>query len=649
MNFKSKFFILLVILSVIFTITCVSAEANQSEILCDDVDFHSFEELNQSISQSNGELNLTQDYKYDSGEILIEKDDKFVLNGNNHIIEGVSNCQVFDIESKEDVIFNNLTFRNCYNVTFMVSGPFILNNVKFINCSSMDYNHLLFAVHKLTINNCVFHITKANYGVIYNNAPLIINNSLFTGNISGRIISTQRDTLIIENSSFENISSNLTNLINYKGSNLIIKKSKFLNLHAPLSGAVIIGKFFPNIGKDNLNPFLIENCQFINCTSTNDGGAIYFDLDSGSENIKKGFNIIKSNFTNCISRFGGAIAIQGGIINIIESNFINNSADFEGGAIFTTWSNLNISNSNFINNSAVKNAGAIYFDKGKLTINQSYLLNNNVFKESVDVANCIYAHDVKAYFTNSTFDNGGIGVYADFADNSKLENINKNDDIFIMDNKNYIVSVESNGIKLNLTKNESVIDVLPSRYDLRDFGWVTPIKRQGDNDDCWAFATASSLESSLLKATGVVYNLSQNYVQKLQLKYYPIGDLRNSLTGFAYSGLGYALSWYGALPLDSAYDDRGMISDTDLDDARIHLQDAMIIFGHQDDTSDLIKQAIMKYGPVSVQLTSGYPVENLNTTGEDIAIMNHDIHFISIIGWDDNYCLGDYVGAWIVL
>ena len=74
------------------------------------------------------------------------------------------------------------------------------------------------------------------------------------------------------------------------------------------------------------------------------------------------------------------------------------------------------------------------------------------------------------------------------------------------------------------------------------------------------------------------------------MKYAQNGDLRVSLTGFSYSGLGYALSWYGVLPQDAPYDDRGMISDTDLNDPRIHVQDAMIIFGGRNDTQVLLKR-----------------------------------------------------------
>ena len=358
-------------------------------------------------------------------------------------------------------------------------------------------------------------------------------------------------------------------------------------------------------------------------------------------------NIIESNFTDCSSRYGGAIAILGGTLNINQSNFINNSADFEGGAIYSTWTGLNISNSSFINNSAIKNAGAICFNKGKLTVNQSSFTANRVIEESSTSSRAIYAHDVDAYLGNSIFDNGGISVYADFAEDSKLENIERNDDIFLMDNHEYIVSVESRGIKINLTNNEISISSLPSRFDARDWGWTTPAKIQGDNYDCWAFATIASIETALAKSTGVLYNLSMNYAQKLQLKYYNVGDLRISLTGFSYSGPGYALSWYGVLPVDSDYDDRGMIADTDMADKRIHVQDVMFIYTGMNDTIDLIKRAIISYGAVTVQYYVMESMDEIPTEGDNIAITCHDTHFISLIGWDDNYDTSESKGVWI--
>ena len=643
-------------------------EKNVDDLIDDGENYHTFTELNQSISESGDELYLTHDYRYDEN---LDKDtflneygmlrfsvDKgeFVINGNNHVIDGAGIGPTFDFENEEgNIVINDLTFKNFKKTALITYGKITLNNVNFTGCSEEEDGIIYVSSADLTVNGCSFYSNNASILISAYKSNVTVNNSIFSGNNNyGQAISASRWQLIIHNSIFENFSFNNGAMIDFKGHRFEMVNSSFINAHSDLSGGVILAKYFPaEITIDGekqyipSDPILIENCKFENVSCDNDGGAIHIDLDSGAQHIQKTMNIVGSNFTNCSSKYGGAISVLGGALNIESSKFLDNYASFEGGAIYSSWTALNITNSNFHNNSAAKNAGALYFDKGNLTIKGSDFISNKAHEESSTTANAIYAHDVAADFSDSTFDNGGVGVYADFASDST--NVEKNDDIFLMDNHNYIVSVETPGIKLNLINNEIIVDSLPSKFDARDWGWVTPGKLQGDNDDCWAFATVASLETSLLKSTGVAYNLSQNYVQKLQLKYYEIGDLRNSLTGFSYSGLGYALSWYGVLVTDADYDDRGMIADTDMDVPRIHVQDAMFIYTGMDDTIDLLKRAIIKYGAVTVQYYVLDPEVEIPTEGEDIALMDHATHYISLIGWDETRPIsdGDPNGLWI--
>ena len=145
------------------------------------------------------------------------------------------------------------------------------------------------------------------------------------------------------------------------------------------------------------------------------------------------------------------------------------------------------------------------------------------------------------------------------------------------------------------------------------------------------------MECSLLKSTGKLYNISENNIQNVQLKYNPIGDTRNNITGFAYSGLGHALSWNGiVMSQDDPYDQRGMISEVVETDDRIHLQDAKIIFGGKNDTVDSIKRAIMEYGSVSVQFTPTHDPYNFDDQAEQ------PTHFVALIGWDDTIPSKDF-------
>ncbi len=160
-------------------------------------------------------------------------------------------------------------------------------------------------------------------------------------------------------------------------------------------------------------------------------------------------------------------------------------------------------NYNVINSSAGSNAGAIYFDNGKLVIDKSNFTDNKVNSKFSSNESVIYANDVYADIRNSTFNNGGVAVYANFAGHSIIRDIDSTD-LFLMNNTDYPVSIENNGIRLNLTGNSVVVDKLPSRFDLRDWGWVSPLKFQEDSMACWAFATIAAVECSLLKATGVL-------------------------------------------------------------------------------------------------------------------------------------------------
>ena len=321
----------LITICVLFTVVGVSAEDNQTEIISQTHDYHSFTELNQSISQSTGELNLEYDYKYDNVKIIINKSEKFTINGNNHVLDGITGFDPLIFNSSDVVIINNLTFQNCINATITIESPVIFNNVKFINSSSSLFGGFIIAKNEIYFNNCIFQDDNSDETFINyheNSITSFKNSSFYGGNVDKGFLYINRANTIIENCTFENISSRICPAINYKGSNLTIKNSKFLNLNSRTSGGAIIGKFFPN--NETSTPFTIENCEFTNLTSTNDGGAMFFDMDSGSEYVVQILNVINSNFTNCESKYGGAIANLGGILNIINSTIMNNTVSFEG-------------------------------------------------------------------------------------------------------------------------------------------------------------------------------------------------------------------------------------------------------------------------------------------------------------------------------
>ena len=142
---KSKLRICLIILCVLFSLTAVSASDNQSEVISDSPDYHPFSELNQLISESEGEITLEYDYQCDGNIINIRKYEEFTINGNDHTIYGLDDTP-FIFQSKDTVIVNNLTFQNSVNAAIEVKSPVIFNNVRFINCTAQYLNIFFYRV-----------------------------------------------------------------------------------------------------------------------------------------------------------------------------------------------------------------------------------------------------------------------------------------------------------------------------------------------------------------------------------------------------------------------------------------------------------------------------------------------------------------------
>lgn len=53
---------------------------------------------------------------------------------------------------------------------------------------------------------------------------------------------------------------------------------------------------------------------------------------------------------------------------------------------------------------------------------------------------------------------------------------------------------------------------LPAKYDLRELGFMTPVRNQGSCGSCWAFAGAAALESALLKNGKASMDLSEQEI-----------------------------------------------------------------------------------------------------------------------------------------
>ena len=194
----------------------------------------------------------------------------------------------------------------------------------------------------------------------------------------------------------------------------------------------------------------------------------------------------------------------------------------------------------------------------------------------------------------------------------------------------------------------NVVSNFPSQYDLRDYGYVSPVKDQGNTGNCWAFAAMSALESYLLKFENTAYNLSSYWdLSENNLKNVMSSIGRNGTDfpvndgGTIFMALAYLLRWSGPVyEHDDPYGSNYNISSEDLNPIK-HVQGVKLIpYRTNPLDNDIIKEAIMQYGGVVLRMywdneflnNSSYCFyykDNYNSTGEG--------HAVTVIGCYDNY------------
>ena len=158
---------------------------------------------------------------------------------------------------------------------------------------------------------------------------------------------------------------------------LVLKNISFINGNAGEGAAVSVTKF--NRFSDNTVFLDIYNCIFANNTAVN-GGAVYVS-DS----------------------YGGYYLSDTAVLNIHNSTFLQNCAEFSAGAVYSL--SLNITYSSFINNSA-DNDGAIYATAAKIH-NSSFISNSAV--SCGGVMEIVDSIDIfESEFRNNSAEDGGV-------------------------------------------------------------------------------------------------------------------------------------------------------------------------------------------------------------------------------------------------
>ena len=370
-----------------------------------------FTDLQKAINMVEGDIHLSSNVtmldseadKFVNGIVVDHlvnlKCDGFTINANNL-------GRIFNVTSTADKL--NIYNANLINGNADIGGA-IYNtgsvyayNTAFKDNTAATMGGAVFNKGTLTIQKCIVDsndITKRtssaseDYGgaAIYNwyDSTLFIKNSTISNNLKnykngdyvvGAVTSLGKTT-ISQNSYFVNNSGRWGGAITTSGSSLPGKKVNELSISESTfsknGGLYGAGIFIEG------SEFTITSCVFDSNTASGKGNMTPNDNNGAAievTNTDKAITgtISKTKFTNNKAQYGGAIDICAGTIKILNSKFINNSADVEGGAIDINAANGNpkvtISSSNFINNSAP--VGGAICNVYDLTVKGSTFIDN---------------------------------------------------------------------------------------------------------------------------------------------------------------------------------------------------------------------------------------------------------------------------------
>ena len=631
-------------------------------------DVGSFTDLMNDIRNSGDVFEVERDYIFDDetdeeDSVVISKNN-FVINGNGYTIDGNNQSGIFTIKGT-NVIINNLTFVNANSqvgsvLNIMADCAVSTNNVTFEN-NTANYG-IVFARGTYVSNNDKFlDSTTRDIGVIslYNSNAFIINALMMSSKeLSwGFIYDYQNSSITVLNSTFANTTSNYSTAIKSSKESRI-ENSKFINLHAEFSAGAIAVKMADDC--------IINNCTFINVTSNMNGGAILADINDPA--YFKRVVIYNSKFVNSYSKFGGAIMQYGSRLTVDNCSFTNNSALFDGGAIYSSYAELYLLNSVFDENWAQYDGddrntygGTIFCDMGGFNFINSALTNSYA-----KLGAAIYMYDSNYYIVNSTFNNNfnSNGRYDDIFTEFDMKTAFLENNTYSgkgsvsLNNTNYETIINATGMKLDLINNTIDVTTLPSKFDLRDWGWVSPVADQGYMGSCWAFGTTGAIESAVLRYLGLEIDISENNMQDLSLQYSKYGSTRMVEGGPVLAGAAYALSWFGVFSSDyDDYDQLGKTSPIIVAEDSIHFQDVVLIPIRKNVTDNIpLKEALLKYGALAVTYYAAQETPYLNEkTSSQYCNKNLSLdHAVTLVGWDDSYSAKNFLitppgdGAWII-
>jgi len=183
---------------------------------------------------------------------------------------------------------------------------------------------------------------------------------------------------------------------------------------------------------------------------------------------------------------------------------------------------------------------------------------------------------------------------------------------------------------------EIISSKLPSKYDLRDLGYVTPVKDQGTVGTCWAFATTSTLEVAIAKKDNIIVDLSEQFLMAINKE------------GYGTQGGWFAHHYHidpgAVLEEDFPYQAKDGVPWNNPDYNHKYKADS---WGYVQNSFSVpnvnkLKSAIYEYGSLSVAVAADMFFQYYKGGVFDRHNRGGVNHAVNLIGWDDEK------GAWIM-
>ena len=375
-------------MAVLISLPCVSAMADnqtdfesqvcgimEEETLTDEnTDVGNFTDLGELISQSENELTLDKNYKFNSSTdkdfdgFTISKDN-YVVDGQGHTIDGSGQVRIF-IFTGPNITLKNINIINAKGT----NGPAawftslkVIDNCSFINNSASGSGGAIYidnSVSNCKINSTFMNNSANNGGAIYFNGQTtnITINGYFESNVAERGAGaiylkgkSSNSTLAAEfyYNHAKAASGGAIFFINQ------VDNNQFESIFRYNRAAYGAGIFFYN--KANNNRF---NSDFRFNVADSCGGAMFFHNTTNNNNFTGYFiNNTALGIVSAENGNGGAITFKDTSSNsVFTCDFVNNTAVLYGGGVNYRQTPHNITfNSNFINNNGAKYGGGVNF------------------------------------------------------------------------------------------------------------------------------------------------------------------------------------------------------------------------------------------------------------------------------------------------